>query len=307
DQVAAPIGTIIDMSGVSLGEAWTMDAAFSAACANTNSAFDSSGELPDPPQIGATSLVPFDWDGALIDGSAGDAFVVLHRTEALFSTDVGAFPGTTATEIFAPPPFTQTPGATTALAGSFTPLAATTSATITPALTGETNFWMIDVSVGPGTADGVPGVVLADFAGAADPTMPIPITVADPFDPSWPLLTRAQTLLANNAVVIAIGDADVSTATSVGELLIDDQPLGPDVMWGGAQTITFGLDSDVPGFELDFLETGSATIHVYAGSASVMLPREALSQDVPYTPITIIGSGAVTTHQTWTAFELLPF
>jgi hypothetical protein len=309
-QVTAPPGTMIDLTGVTLGEAWTIDAIAAAACANTNSALD---DIFSSSRIGTTQVGSFDWGAvrstALIDGSAGDVLVVLHRTEAVFPTDIGAFPGTTATEMFAPPPFTQTPGATTAFTGSFTPLVATTSAVITPEFVGETNFWMVDVSAGPGTADGVPGAVLAEFTGAADPEAPIPIVVADPFDPSWPLLARASTLLSGlpgSPVIVAIGDADVSTAKPSSTLLIDDQSLGPQVMWGGAKTITFGVDSDLPGFELDF-SSGSATIHVYAGSASVMLPREALLQNVLYTPTTIIGSGAVTTHQQWVNFELSPF
>jgi hypothetical protein len=307
-QVTAPPGTIIDLTGVTLGEAWTMNAAMAAACANTNSALDNIDLVPFT-EIGATSLGAFDWGaggGTLIDGSAGDTLVVLHRTEIVLPTDVGVFPGTAATEMFAPPPFAQTPGATTTLTGSLTPIVATTSAEIIPALGDETNFWTVDVSAGPGTGDGVPGAVLVEFIGAADPG-PIPMVVADPFDPSWPLLVRTQTMLAgNNAVVVAIGDTDASTATFSNVLEVNGEQLGNAISWGGAKSLAISVDAELAGFELD-LASGSATIHVYSDSASVMLPREALLQNVLYTPTTIIGSGAVTTHQQWVDFDLSPF
>jgi hypothetical protein len=308
DQVAAPPGTILDLSGVSLGEAWTDNAQLDAACANTNGVVDDV-QLTPFPLPGTTSLGAFDWGTggtALIDGSAGDAFVMLHRTETEVTSIDGVWSGTTATEMFAPPPFSQIPGATTVLTGSSTPLVATLGVQITPAVAAETSLWSVDVSVGPGTNGGVPGAVLATFSGGIEPGAPIPIVVADPFDPSWPLLVRTTTY-GTAAQIVVIGDADVGSAAEVSSsLLLNGQVFGGDVSWGGAKAITIGVDPDIAGFELE-LASGSATIHVYSDSSSVMLPREALSLDVPYSAITVLGSGAVQTLQAWTGFELTPF
>ncbi|HEX4451937.1 MAG TPA: hypothetical protein VH143_13760 [Kofleriaceae bacterium] len=310
DQVAAPPGTMIDLSGVTLGEAWTDGAQLDAACPTTNGVVDDVQPTPFP-LPGATSLGAFDWgagDTALIDATAGDAFVMLHRTEAKFTSSDGVWSGTTATEMFAPPPFSQAPGATTVLTGSSTPLAATLAAEITPVVAAEATEWSVDVSVGPGTDGGVPGAVLAQFVGGSvpsTPSTPIPIVVADPFDPSWPLLVRTTTY-GTAAEVIAIGNADVGAVKASSSLLLNGEALGGDVSWGGAKAFTIGVDPDLEGFELD-LRSGSATIHVYSDRSSVMLPREALALGVSYSAITTIGSGAVQTLQAWTGFELTPF
>jgi hypothetical protein len=299
---STPPGTIIDLSGVTFGEPWGADA-LDADCANTSS-FDLGVETTPPPAN--YSLGQFDWGsdgGMLITGS--DQLVLLHRTETIF----GSWYGDLATESFTAPSFAQAPDSTTALTGTFQVLAANQSQQVQPAFFGQETTWYVDVSVGPATADGVPGAVLASVSGSVFDVgfAGIPMSFGDPFDPSWPTLVRTE-LVDSTGTTFVFGDLGSAQPQFAGALEIDTIPFGGTVMWGGATTHELAVYSGLTSFTVALIASDGTISHVIGEQGSgVMLPREALAFDV-YTAAITLGSDNWTTTEVWPGqLQLIPF
>jgi hypothetical protein len=240
----------------------------------------------------------------LITGS--DQLVLLHRTETIF----GSWYGNLATESFTAPSFAQAPESTTALTGKFQVLAANQSQQVQPAFFGQETTWFVDVSVGPATADGIPGAVLASVSGSVFDVgfAGIPMSFGDPFDPSWPTLVRTE-LDDSNGSTLVFGELGSAQPQFAGSLEIDTIPFGGAMMWGGATTHQLTVFGGVTSFTVALIASDGTTSHVIGeqGSAGVLLPREALAYDV-YTAVVTLASDNWTTTEFWQGqLQLLPF